>query len=102
METATADVDHLRTALSSSEATLATAQARWTAEKDELRTQLQQQTGQVAILQTELLALKEQSNTATQRAQEEKQQLIAALHAAQATAAQGADQLQPLRAQVQK
>jgi Skp family chaperone for outer membrane proteins len=89
-------------AAAASDARLAEAQAAWNAESADRQSLLQQNAAQIAQLQEELQQAQAQLSTAAARSQEEKQQLMAALSAAQLNAAQGVDQLQPLRAQVQK
>jgi uncharacterized circularly permuted ATP-grasp superfamily protein len=89
-------------AAAASEARLAEAQAAWNAESADRQSLLQQNAAQIAQLREELQQAQAQLSTAAARSQEEKQQLMAALSAAQLNAAQGVDQLQPLRAQVQK
>jgi DNA repair exonuclease SbcCD ATPase subunit len=89
-------------AAAASDARLAEAQAAWNAESADRQSLLQQNAAQIAQLREELQQAQAQLSTAAARSQEEKQQLMAALSAAQLNAAQGVDQLQPLRAQVQK
>lgn len=101
-ESATSEVSRLSAAVAASECSLAAAQAQWTTERAGLLAQLEQAVARVASLQSEVQHMHGLLDSAAQKSQDEKHQLANALAAAQATAAQGVDQLQPLRAQVQK
>ena len=106
--TADADAKRLRVDLADSEAKITSYQQELASLKDTVTQQSHQiqnttaQASQVSVLQEQLHAASTRFDAFTQQMQLEKEQLAAALSAAQASSSIAADQVGPLKAAIQK